>query len=330
MGSTFPGCRALVRKALQLGQIPETAIDICLASVTPATLKQYNSGLKLWWEFCSSMKIDVFTASVPNVLSFLTTQYNKGASFGTLNSYRSAIAQILGPNIAQDIRTKRFFKGISHLRPSKPRYQNTWDPSLVLDFCRSKKNEDLSLEDLSHKLSILLALASGQRVQTLALIKLENISRSCKGIEIKIPDRVKTSGINKFQPLISLPFMPNDKEICVATTILCYIERTEKLRTEGVRSKNLFLTLKRPYHNATSQTISNWIKKIMSKSDIDTNTFKVHSTRHASTSAAYRKGMSFDTIRLAAGWSENSQTFAKFYNRPINDCNNFAHAVLSL
>lgn len=328
MAPTYPGGGSLVREALRLGQIPESAYDICLASVTSSTFKQYDSGLKVWWKYCHSNNIELFSASIPDILSFLTFYFKKGASYGTLNSYRSAIAQILGPGIAQDFRVKRFFKGVFQLRPSKPKYNNTWDPCIVLNFVRELNNEEISLEYLTYKLTILLALASGQRVQTLSLIEIHNIIRSEKGIEIRITHRIKTSGRNRLQPVLILPFYTQDSKICVASTLLCYLNKTKDLRSNSMNCSNLFLTFKKPYHNATAQTISRWIKKIMQESGVDIQ-FSPHSTRHAATSAAFRKGVTFDTIRLAAGWSAGSKTFAVFYNRPLQNQSSFAQAILS-
>lgn len=330
MVPAYPGGRNLVRQALLLGQIPESAFEICMASVTSSTFKQYDSGLKLWWKYCVTNNINVFAASIPEVLGFLTYYFNKNVSFGTLNSYRSAIAQILGPELAQDFRIKRFFRGVSHLRPCKPKYTNTWDPLIVLNYVRELKNTDISLEYLTYKLSILVALATGQRVQTLSLIEVDNILRSDAGIEIKITQRIKTSGRNRLQPTLVLPFFKEDSEVCVASTLLLYMRKTESLRTaNNKKCNNLFITFKKPFHNATSQTISRWIKKIMQESGVDISHFKPHSTRHVATSAAFRKGVSFETIRLAAGWTASSKVFANFYNRPLQTLNSFAQAVLS-
>ncbi|KAJ8980421.1 hypothetical protein NQ317_018813 [Molorchus minor] len=64
---------------------------------------------------------------------------------------------------------------------------------------------------------------------------------------------------------------------------------------------------------------------MLNRSGLDTSRFTAHSTRHASTSAAARKGVSYDTIRLAAGWTRRSSTFANFYDRPIIEDNDFAN-----
>ncbi|XP_031340928.1 uncharacterized protein LOC116169038 [Photinus pyralis] len=326
LAEPFPGGGEVVRKALFLGKVPRDSIDICLASITSSTLAQYNSGLRRWWEFCSNSNINPFVVTVPNVLEFLTLQFKSGASYGTLNSYRSAIAQIAGPDLGQDFRLKRFFKGVFGIRQPLPRYENTWDPGIVINYVKTLDNEKIPLELLTQKLAVLLALATGQRIQTLSLIEIHNILIRADKVEIKIPRRIKTSAPNRSQPFLTLPFFVHDPQVCVASTILKYLEKTKKVRGNCVF---LFVTCKKPFHKATTQTIGRWIKIILSKSGLDTNIFKAQSTRHASTSAAARKGLNFDTIRLAAGWTKNSETFARFYNRVLVNNEQFINAVLS-
>nr|CAH7760283.1 unnamed protein product [Callosobruchus chinensis] len=238
---------------------------------------------------------------------------------------RSSLAQI-APDLSHDFRIHKFFKGVYMLRPAMPKYQNTWDPAVVLDYTRNLKNADISLNILSKKLITLLALATGQRLQTLASIDIDNIHRSDMKIDIPIPRRIKTSARNKFQPFLILPFLNSDPENCVASTLLYYLEKTKLLRGS---IKNLFISITKPYKEISTQTLGRWVKNILEKSGVDTNKFSAHSTRHASTSAANRKGVNFDTIRLSAGWSKNSEMFAKVYNRPLVSDISFAEAVLS-
>lgn len=92
----------------------------------------------------------------------------------------------------------------------------------------------------------------------------------------------------------------------------------------------LFISIKKPHKEVSSQTLSRWIKKTLSDSGIDTTTFDAYSTRHASTSSAKRNGISIDVIKKAAGWTESSKTFALFYNRSlVKDKTLFAKSVLS-
>nr|CAH7756617.1 unnamed protein product [Callosobruchus chinensis] len=111
---------AIIREALERRDTPHLSTDICLASVSDSTHKQYNVGLKSWWSFCKKENADVFSNEIILVLKFLTHHFELGASYGTLNSYISALDQILDPHLAQDYRIKRFFKGIYNLRSNCP------------------------------------------------------------------------------------------------------------------------------------------------------------------------------------------------------------------
>lgn len=301
-------------------------MDICLSSITASTIKQYNGGLKQWWLYRKNNNLKLFSTSVPEVLEFFTLHFKKGASFVVLSSYRAALTQILSSELLSDIRIKRFFKGIHSLRPTPPKYSHTWDPAIVLSYIRKMSNSPLSLENLTYKLAILVALATGQRIQTLVNIEVENIIQLQERIEIKIPNRIKTTSKGRIQPTLILPFFDLDEKICPAKTLLSYLDMTKEFRGT---TKNLFITVKRPYHSATAQTIGRWLKHILKLSGLDTTLFTAHTTRHASTSAAARNGVSYDTIRLAAGWTKKSSAFAQFYNRPIKEDSNFAVTVLN-
>ena len=168
-----------MRKAFEMKGIPTISLDITLPSITDSTYKQYDSALKNWWYFCAKNKKDPFTDYIPDILEFLTEKFNNGASYGSVNCYRSAIALIVGPTIAQDDRSKRFFKGVAKLRPQKSKYDSTWNPKIVLDFFNSlPENGDLSIKELSLKVITLLALITGHRMQTFSLINIENIEKS--------------------------------------------------------------------------------------------------------------------------------------------------------
>lgn len=244
-----------------------------------------------------------------------------------LNGSRSAISLILDPEIGQSEIIKRFFRGIAKLRPPNPKYGSTWDPKVVLDHFKDVKNEKLSLELLSKKVITLLALVTGQRIQTLSIIDIRNIVVKEDVIEIKIPERIKTSRPGISQPILILPFYKENLNICPANTLQAYLKKTESLRKD---STTLFITFMSPFRRASSQTLSRWVKDILCKSGIDTDIFSAHSTRHASTSAAKRKGINIDVIRKSAGWSENSNTFSRFYDRPIvQNLNVFGQTILN-
>ena len=318
METSYPGCREAVRTAYRLNGAPEESLHIIIASLSDSTYAQYNTAFKKWFNFCLDHSVNPYNSSTKDILKFLSDQFNNGAAEGTLNSYRSAIALLQGP-IGENFKIKRFFAGVKRLKPSLPKYDVTWDPQIVLDYISSMPdNINLTLLQLSKKLITLLVTA--HRMQTFSLIEVSNIEIiSNKIINIKIPARIKTSGKNKVQPTLKIPFFKNNCEVCAAETLVYYLNKTKDLRLD---KKYLFIACKKPYSVVTS---------ILFEAGIDTNIFTAHSTRHASTSAAKRSGISLDIIRKTAGWSEQSLTFAKFYDRPIveNNDNAFANAILN-
>lgn len=132
MEENYPGCRNAIREALKFKGVPEESIEIMISSLADSSIKQYNTCLRKWWRFCYRKKVNPYECEITQVLKFLTEEFEKGASHGTVNSCRSAIALLQGPSVGDDPQIKRLLKGISKLRPGKPKYDATWDPQIVL------------------------------------------------------------------------------------------------------------------------------------------------------------------------------------------------------
>lgn len=150
----------------------------------------------------------MFSASSSQVIIFFQFLMNSNAKwrFGTFNSCRSALTLILPESTMNDIRLRRFFKGIQKCRPKKPKYNFSWDPKLVIDFLSTMfPNEELSLLNKNKKLVTLLALISGHRLQTISSIKVNNIVITCVGIQIFIEDFIKSTHLGVEQPVIQIP-----------------------------------------------------------------------------------------------------------------------------
>ncbi|XP_057327244.1 uncharacterized protein LOC130668794 [Microplitis mediator] len=324
---TFPGCREVIREAYVRRNLPAESLDILIASLTSSTLQQYNSALRDWWTFSQQKSRDPFATSATAVLEFLTYKFNSGASYGTLNSTRSAISLISSEYLSGNAYISRFLKGVFKLRPCKPKYESTWDTAPVLEeLAKQHPLETLDLQALTNKTILLLALCTAHRSRTFSLISIDNLTTTPAGIEIKIPEQIKTSRPGAFQPLLILPFFKEKPELCAASAIIRYLKVTKALRGE---EKKLFISIRKPYKAVSSQTIGKWIKSMLAECGVDER-FTGHSVRHAATSKAASKGISIETIRKTAGWSQNSQVFAKFYQRPISQAaSNFAVAVLS-
>jgi len=181
---------------------PSAALATTLASISEATIAQYSKPIKLWWYFCKQKRVNCFTPSVYLLLDFLSPFLSEIGSYATLNTYRSAISLIALIEVSSHPLIRRFFKGVATLKPQRPRYDFIWDPSPVIEHLSSLyPHENLSLEIVSRKLVTLLALATAQRMQTLAAIQFSNIVIS-DSLIIKIPAKLKTSGIGSLNPYL--------------------------------------------------------------------------------------------------------------------------------
>ncbi|KAJ3650368.1 hypothetical protein Zmor_022061 [Zophobas morio] len=308
--------------------MPPAAITTAIASIAPSTLRQYNVSYKLWWRYCSEKGIPVYTTQTEAVITFLQHLYTKtNAAYGTFNSHRSALALILPGDVGNDSNLRRFLKGIKRLRPQKPKYQTTWDPSRVLEHLKTYfSHHPLPLSLLSAKLITLLALITGQRLQALHLIKLSQIVGDEQGFKIFIDDTTKTSIRSGEHPCLHIPYFLDQPAICAATTLTDYMDATKTLRKNDEQA--LFLCARKPHHPASKQTLSRWIKRTLEKSGVDISIFTPHSTRHASSSSAKRTGLSLAIINKTCGWSNTSKMFAEVYNRPLRDTFAFGRTIL--
>ncbi|KAK6169840.1 hypothetical protein SNE40_020817 [Patella caerulea] len=324
-----------VRKGLSLQGISIEAQNIICESWRAGTNQQYNTYLKRWQVFCSGRGIDPLLVYVKDILDFLVELYNTGLKYSAIGTARSALSNCVKLVdstcvVGEHPLVSRFLKGVFELRPSLPRYKQIWDVKIVLNYLEKlSPNEDLSLLDLSTKLVTLLAIVSGQRCQSLHVIKTCDMIFETNRILIPINSIIKQSKPNKTQPVMVLPVFYN-QNLCVVRTMKEYLNRTEIFRCEK-ENRELFLTTVKPYLPASKSTISRWIKTALSKAGIDVNIYSAHRTRAASTSAAARI-LPLTSIMKAAGWT-NSRTFQRFYNVPNNDdneANDFATTVLNL
>lgn len=110
-------------------------------------------------------------------------RYKSGASYGTLNATRSTITLISSYNIHKDL-ISRFLKGT--FKECTHKIQVHHYVGYDSDVLRLLENlhplKKLKLKEATEKVSTLLALATAHRLQTLALISIDNISVSDSNI----------------------------------------------------------------------------------------------------------------------------------------------------
>ena len=178
----------------------------------------------------------------------------------------------------------RLLKGIFQSNPPSPRYSETWDVSVVLHYFQGLSPVGtLKLRELTLKLvTLILLVSSGQRGQTVHLLNLSNMRVSANSYTFMFSKLLKQTRPGFPNPTVTLNAF-SDSRLWVFTTLKENISRTEHLR--GSESQ-LFVSYSKPHKAVSRDTISRWVKTVLSSSGIDTKKFRPHSTRAAVVSAA--------------------------------------------
>jgi integrase len=284
-----------------------------------SSLKLYDTYALKWRHFCDSHNWNYVFATVGQGLIFLQQLLNNGSGYSVLNTARSALSAIIilpsGPAFGSHPDVCLFMKGVFNLKPTKPKYVSTWDPTVVLSFLEGWSPADyIDLEKLTLKIIVLILLITGQRPQIIPKLNIRNLKSGSDFYEFVLEVTDFKQGRPNYRPstILLKAFKPN-KKLCIFRYLTVYIQKTALLRKE---QSQLILTHKKPYKAASANSISRWIKQVLTLSGVDIGVFSAGSTRAASTSKAKEQGASVDQILHMGGWSRET-TFNTYYNRPV-------------
>lgn len=300
-----------------------------MASLASSTSSQYGHHLNDFKKFCSGRGItDYLNVQVTTGIEFLTELFKSGKSYSTINSARSGLSHYVrltdypDGDFGKHPLTAKFMRGVYKLRPPRARYQATWDVSLVLNRLRLVNNYSCTLKELSFKCVMLLALTTGQRVQTLTAMRLSLLVYSDKKIAAHFDSVLKTSkpGVHK---VFEICKFEEDSSVCPVSCLNSYIEKTKNLRAD---LDQVFISFQKPHKLVTTQTLGRWITSVLKDCNINSS-FTAHSTRSASASKA-ALSLDVNSVLKTVGW-RNEQTFARFYNKPVLDsADAFSNSIL--
>ena len=307
----------------------ERATNIVLQSWRQSSQKQYDAHIGKWLLFYTKRQTDPICPTISMAVEFLTTLYEEGLSYSSINSARCALSAILDSHdsthqtfgVHPDV--KRFIKGIFQSRPPLPRYSKTWDVNLVLQYLGAMgSSQELSLKHLTLKLVMLVALTTAQRGQSLHHLDTLNMVHEETAYTFMLDSNLKQSkpGRSTSDLVVKFSAYPHDRNLCVVNTCSVYLDKTKALR--GSESR-LFITHQKPHKRASRDTIRRWIQQMMVKAGVDINVYKPHSVRSAAASKAKANNASIAEIMQTAGWS-SAAPFAKFYDREIEQGSTFA------
>ena len=216
-------------------------------------------------------------------------------------------------------------------KPPKPKYTETWDVKLVLDHIKNMgENEGLTDKHLTWKTAMLIALTNASRAHEIKNIDPTLIRDHGDTVIFPIAQLTKSKRQNKPNIAITLTVYAEDSLLDALTGYRAYMKRTAIWRQTDEQKHQLFLSLVNPHKPIATSTVSRWLREIMTEAGVNTDIFKAHSVRGASTSKASHEGLSVGQIIETANWS-NATTFQKFYCRTLQQSNTtYQDTVLKL
>ena len=253
------------------------------------------------------------------VANFLASLYGEGYQYNSVNAYRSAISSVHdkvdGVDVGQHPIITRLLKGVYNVRPPLPRYSDTWDVQMVLNYIETLgQSEDLSLKFLSLKTVFLLAITRPSRSVDLSTLNLSRMQSRSNGVSFLPSSLAKQSRQGKSIEAFFFPSFPTNKTLCPVNTLQVYLGRTAPLRQEEAK---LFISFIKPHKAVTSSSIARWLRLTLEYAGVNFSIFGAHSTRGASASAASRAGITTSDILIAANWNSES-VFQRFYHKEID------------
>ena len=114
-----------------------------------------------------------------------------------------------------------FLKGVFRLNPQLPRYTEVYDPDIILQFLEMfPENKHLMLKTLVKK----LAKLSGQRGQTMPMLRLDCISHTADAYTFFIPKALKQTKPGHHQEPLRFERFKNEK-LCVVNCLEEYLKK---------------------------------------------------------------------------------------------------------
>ena len=334
--------------------LPPNVVDTILNARASSTRTAYNHRWRLFDDWCTALDPQVlaFQAPLRHILMFLQEKIDQGLSFSTIKVYLAAISAchegFEGKTVGQHGLVRAFMEGASNALPPNRSLFPAWDLVLVLDaLCKApfEPLESISLEVLSFKTLLLLALATAKRVSDLQALSvspdLMRFSDDGKRVLLKPHHHFmpKTRVVNQ-SPVELTAFHPppfNSAEdeklncLCPVRALRVYCQKTAAERV----TNQLFVSFSRCRQRkaVARPTLSRWlvdaIKLAYTSSGFEVPAgLRAHSTRGVASSWAISRGASLQEICSAANWASPS-TFATFYSLDVAPLS-VAHTVLGV
>ena len=191
-------CGALIGLFQKSSTLSKAAIEMISASWRQGTEKRYNRHIKRIVNFCHKRLADPLCATTEPGIEFSTKYFNAEVGYSAVNSARSALSSLIKPlhgiPFGKDSLVSRILREVFNIRPALPQYVTNWNVSKVFQYFKKQQAlVNCDLKTVSHRLTILLCVTTGQRDQPIKFLNLECLKVSDDRTILFISDKLKTA-----------------------------------------------------------------------------------------------------------------------------------------
>ena len=204
-------------------------------------------------------------------------------------------------------------RGFRRERPSLPRYEETFDARVVLDWIETNwpSNESLSLADLRTKAIVLLRITSLKRSRDIAKMVKASIEEAQDGsCSFRMLDEKRPDGVgeqSRRYPIFKNNLRP---AICAWQALQEYLARTQGLAGANLDTVFRWLDRDKPLGKDAIAKLSDGVLR---DAGIPGH-FRAHSFRMAGASLMINQGVPVQDVLRIGGWT-SMEVFQRFYNR---------------
>ena len=298
------------------------------ASWRPNTESTYSSGWDQWVGWASLHGVQEHSPGIADVLNYLSTLFEKGRKYRTINCARSILSSTLLPidgfPVGKHPMVTRLMKGVFNKRPPTKLLFPSWSVKQVLVMLSSwSPAKSLSFKLLTYKCVMLLALVTGKRASSISQLSLKQgyLEIGESTVVLQPLGLEKTTRPGHTAAPIVIEAYNQAPEICPVYYLKAYIIRSKELR----KSDTLFVSINKPHNKVSPATVCRWLKSVITMSS---QSGSGGSTRSVSTSTGVGRGLTIDSIVKAGDWAR-SRTFKNHYYRPV-PLNELQMSILSM
>jgi site-specific recombinase XerD len=287
------------------------AWDTIFASIAPGTQKSYRLIFLKFLRFMKDRNENINTVSLASIFDFLQPLVAARKAESTLRSYTSALKFYFTLFERNDLVQSKLFDffsaGAQRLAPIPAQSHWVWDAGIPLRMIRDRPPPSSFLPAAKEALFLLL-MATGLRVDDVFKLSEDfSVENGTMIIPFLKKRKCKVKGV--WTATVRISAYTGSERLCPLNAILLYSTFAVFKREKDEKALFVSSTGSR----AAKPTLAGWVKSLLSDAGIDAT---AHSCRAASTSNAFLRNVSVDTIMSSAGWSSDLVFFRHYQRVP--------------